>query len=273
MVRCDIEGVSGVVSYAQAEPGKSEYAFGQRMFMADLTALVEGLIAAGVDEISIYDEHYYGRNVELDDLPTCVSVICGKPPYRPEWAGGLDETFDGLILLGFHAKFGTPGALLPHSYELDVRDLRLNGLSVGEIGMEAAIAGDYGVPLLLVTGDSAGIAEAAALLPGIEGVVVKQALSESGANCFALSVTSDLIRTAAQAVAAAPPSVEPLTLGTEVTLEVELNDGAYLEAIRSLFGDAMSTERTLVIKAQSATAAWADYWQKKLAAQARTVEV
>ncbi|MCK5801201.1 MAG: M55 family metallopeptidase [Lentisphaeria bacterium] len=157
MVRCDIEGVSGVVSYEQAEPGRPEYAVGHRLFMADLLALIEGLSEGGTEEIVIYDEHYYGRNVDLTAIPEHVSVICGKPPYREDWAGGLDESFDGVVLLGFHSKFGTPDGLLHHSYELDIRDLRLNGVSVGEIGMEAAIAGDVGVPVLLVTGDSAGV--------------------------------------------------------------------------------------------------------------------
>jgi len=267
MVRCDVEGVSGVVSYEQAEPGKAEYAFGQRMFMADLAALVTGLTSTGVEEICIYDEHYYGRNVDLAELPATVSVICGKPPYRADWAGGLDDSYDGLILLGFHAKFGTPGALLPHSYELDIADLRLNGASVGEIGMETAVAGDFGVPLLLVTGDSAGIAEAAALVPGAEGVVVKEALGESGAKCFPLSLTGAMIRNAAASVADAPPAVSPYTVGPGVALEVEMNEGAYLDTVRDLFSAEMSADKTLLIEATTATAAWAAYWHKKLTAQ------
>ncbi len=142
MIRCDIEGVTGVVSYEQAEPCKSEYVFGQKMFMSDLIACIKGLLSGEADEIVVYDEHYYGRNIDLSAIPENVKTICGKPPYHPDWAGGLDETFTGVILLGFHSKFGTPGGLLPHSYELDIKDITINGLSVGEIGIEAAIAGD-----------------------------------------------------------------------------------------------------------------------------------
>ena len=205
MVRCDIEGISGVVSYQQAEPGKAEYELGRRMFQSDLIALLEGLLAGGAKEIAIYDEHYYGRNIDPAWLPQGVTAICGKPPYRADWPGGLDETFDGVILLGFHSKAGTRGGLLPHSYELDIKDLRLNGVSVGEIGMEAAIAGDWGVPVLLVTGDSAGMAEAQSLLPGVEVVVVKEAISESGARCHPLSATAAWIRAAAEAIVRTPP--------------------------------------------------------------------
>ena len=75
IVRCDMEGISGIVSYEQAEPGKSEYAIGQRYFMRDLLALVNGLNDGGAEEILIYDEHFFGRNVDIDSLPENVSVI------------------------------------------------------------------------------------------------------------------------------------------------------------------------------------------------------
>jgi len=268
MIRCDIEGVSGVVSYTQAEPGQAEYAFGQRMFMADLLASIEGLTAGGADEIMVYDEHYYGRNVDVAALPPHVSVICGKPPYRADWAGGLDASFAGMILVGFHSKFGTAEGLLHHSYELDICDLRLNGCSVGEIGMEAAIAGDFGIPVLMVTGDSAGVSEAQSLLPGVTGVVVKESLGETGGRCLSLSASTDLIRTAAESVVRTPPDVRPYRLSAPVKLGVKLNEGAYLDAVRRLYPNQMVDDHRLAFERSTATEAWATYWQLKLAAQA-----
>ena len=267
MVRCDIEGVTGVVSFEQAEPGKPEYEFGQRMFMCDLMALLEGLNAGGADEVVIYDEHYYGRNIDMEELPVNASAICGKPPYRADWAGGLDESFAGVIVLGFHSKFGTPDGLLHHTYELDIRDLRLNGVSIGEIGMEAAIAGDYGVPLAMVTADSAGVAEAEALLPGTVGVVVKESLGETGGLCYPVVVTCERIRSAAQRLVEDPPDVQPYAVGDTATLEIELNDGPYLDTVRSTLSGDMKDERTLAISEKTATAAWAAYWERKLVCQ------
>lgn len=267
MIRCDIEGASGVVSYEQAEPGKPEYPFGLRMFKSDLLACVSGLLAGGADEIVIYDEHYYGRNIDPEWLPDKVLFIAGKPPYRVDWAGGLDASFSGVILLGFHSKFGTPSGLLHHSYELDIRDLRLNGRSMGEIGMEAAIAGDFGVPVLLMTGDSAGVAEAEALLPGVRVVAVKESLGETGGRCLPLSVTAPNIRESAMACVSRPPAVQPLTVKPPVTLAVELNDGAYLKAVRRISHDKMTDERTLKLTGRSVTEMWADYWRIKIAAQ------
>ena len=199
----------------------------------------------GAEEIVIYDEHYYGRNIDPEWLPDCAMAVCGKPPYRADWAGGLDESFDGLVLLGFHSKFGTLGGLLHHSYELDIRDLRLENLSVGEIGMETAIAGDWGVPLILVTGDSAGVAEARALVEGVPGVAVKESLGETGGGVLPLAKSTRAIRDAAHHAAADAPATRPWNLGPGCTLEIELNDGHYLNAVRRLYGDDMSDERTL----------------------------
>ena len=268
VIRCDMEGVTGVVSYAQAEPGGAEYAFGLRMFMADLMAAVEGLLDGGADEVVVYDEHYFGRNVDLGVLPSRASVICGKPTYRPDWAGGLDGSCAGLVLLGFHSKRGTPGGLLNHTYEPDIRALGLNGVDVGEIGVEAAVAGDYGVPLVLITGDSAGVEEAQTLVPGVRGVVVKESLGETGGRCYPVSLTSSAIRAACRQVAASPPPVQPYHLDGEVSLEVTLNDGPYLDAVRQAFGGSLLGERSLVLTGETATAVWADYWQKKLHCQA-----
>jgi len=274
MVRCDIEGVTGVVSYEQAEPGKSEYVFGHKMFMSDLLAVIDGLLAGGADKVVIYDEHYNGRNIDLSAIDCeqagepCVEMICGKPPYLADWAGGLDSSFDGVVLMGLHSKFGTPGGVLPHTYELDIRDLRLNGTSVGEIGLEAGVAGDWGVPVLLVTSDSAGVAEAKQLLPGVAGVVVKEAISETGALCYPSAVTQAAIRAAAQRVVELRPDVKPYRLGNPVTLEVELHDGPYCDAICQEYPSDIKLGNTLHLEGETVTAVWADYWQRKLHCQA-----
>ena len=263
MIRCDMEGVTGVVSYEQAEPGKPEYAAARNMFMAELASLVEGLHEGGADGIVIYDEHYYGRNIDLAVLPAYAKAICGKPPFRPDWAGGLDETYTALILHGLHAKAGTSGALLPHSYEHDIRDIRLNGMSVGEIGMEAAIAGDFGVPVHLVTGDAHGIAEARELLAGIEGVIVKEGVGETGAVCSPLDATTREIRDAAKRIVVNPPPVKPYSCGKKVKLEVKLNDTPFRAAMKKLYAKTIK-KNTVIITGKSVTEVWSDYWMKKL---------
>ncbi|MFC1693147.1 M55 family metallopeptidase [Candidatus Latescibacterota bacterium] len=264
MVRCDIEGVTGVVSYEQSEPGKSEYAFAQKMFMGELISLLEGLHDGGAERIVIYDEHYYGRNIDLAELPEYAHAICGKPPFLSDWAGGLDASFSGVILLGFHSKAGTPDALLPHTYEHDIKDLRLNGVSIGEIGMEAAIAGDFNVSVQLVTGDSHGIEEARSLLEGVECVTVKEGFNETGALCYPLRLTTGKIRTAARKIVENPPPVKPYTCGGNAILEVQLHDTPFSRAMQKLYFRQMDDSNTITIKGKTATEVWAQYWNKKL---------
>ncbi|HWR22543.1 MAG TPA: M55 family metallopeptidase [Feifaniaceae bacterium] len=261
MIRCDMEGASGIVSYEQAEPGKSEYEEGRGYFMSDLLALIEGLQLGGADEIHVYDEHYYGRNIDLSALPQGVVAYCGKPPYRADWAGGLNESFSGFILLGLHSKRGTEGALLNHTYEPDLRDIRINGRSVGEIGVEAAIAGDCGVPFQLIVGDSEGVKEARSLVAGVHGVIVKESHSEYGALCYPLEVTRARIREAAADIVRRPPSAAPFKIRGPVTLEPVFFDTQFARKYREEYGSA-------VLEGDSVLACWAEYLARKRTVQA-----
>lgn len=246
VVRCDIEGVSGVVSYEQAEPGKSEFDFGKRMFMDDLLALVTGLNDGGADEILIYDEHYYGRNVDMDALPENVTVICGKPLYTVKSAGGLDENCTGMILLGYHSKRGTSDALLNHTYEPDIKNIVLNGVSVGEIGVEAAIAGDFDVPFVLITGDSEGVREARELVDNVNGVIVKESMSEFGALCYPVEKTSRDIYEAARKIASeGTAEILPYKVKGEANLKVEFFDTPFAQLYLKEFGEPVFNEKTV----------------------------
>jgi D-amino peptidase len=274
MVRCDMEGVTGIVHVNQVRSGHAEYAYGQRMFMNDLLALLNGLEAGGVDEVVLYDEHGHGRNIDVGKLPGFATAICGKPPYRPDWPGGLDDSFMGMILLGLHARAGVENALMPHAYQTGViADIRLNGLSVGEIGVEAAIAGDVGVPTLLVVADSAGAAEAANLLPGVRTVSTKQSLSKYGALCLSASVTANLIYEAGAQIMKSPPDVKPFQVGRPVRMEVEFCPGIYLDTIRRLCPQNVITDTSIAIEEENTTSTWAEYWQMMLQTQAQIAKI
>lgn len=266
MVRCDMEGVSGVISYAQVEPGKPEYAEAREAFMREILALVDGLREGGAGEIVIYDEHWFGRNLQIDRLPQGVIGICGKPPYRPEWAGGLDETFAGLVLHGLHAKAGT-GHLLHHTYEPDFLDIEINGLSVGEIGMEAAIAGDCHVALHLIVADSAGVDEAERLVPGVEGVQTKISQGADGAACFSLEDVLPRIKESARRIVAHPPECAPLKFSPPVEVAMEFRDGPYREALRRRAGSRMASPSRLILRGPSVLDVWSEYWAMKLLTQ------
>ena len=216
-MRIDLEGATGVVSYEQAEPGKREYAFGQRMLTGDVNAAVAGCFDGGAEHVVIYDMHCAGRNISLDLLDPRAELVCGKP--KP--AADFIKQFDALMLIGFHGKAGS-GTLLAHSYEGDTLDIRVNGTSVGEIGMEAAIAGEFGLPLILLTGDSAGCAELKALSPATRAVEVKLSLSPCGGLCLPCAATWKAIRAAAADAVTHGRQIKPFAFGSFNRLEVDL---------------------------------------------------
>ena len=190
----DLEGITGVVSPdKQAKPGSPGYEEARKFLMSDLNAAVEGALEGGASEVLIYDMHYYGLNVILDKLHPKAKIIMGNPHVvSPEM--GLSNTFKGMLMVGFHAMAETKGALLPHTYSYDMKALYLNGVLMGEIGMEAAIAGTYGIPLIMISGDSKGIEEGRKLLGDFEEATVKYAIDDEGAVCLPLSISKEIIK-------------------------------------------------------------------------------
>ena len=210
--------------------------------------------------------HCDGRNVDLTALPENVRVINGKGRFSEETAGGLDASFDGLVLLGLHARAGTPNACLAHTYEHETLEIRINGSVVGEIGVEAALAGEFGVPVVLMIGDSAGAAEAEALLPGVRTAVVKESLTFTSASLLSPAATRKLITAAARAAATETETetktktpIAPHVPASPVTLEIDLADGAFADKLRAGFPEAFPTTHTLTLEGPSLRGIWARY--------------
>ena len=258
MIRCDVEGVTGVVHPSQASPHGSAYAYGVEMLHHDLNALLEGLWSTGEHEVWVYDMHYFGLNLDMRRLDSRVRVVCGEPPYTPNCVGGLTPDFDGQFLLGLHAKAGT-GTLLAHSYEHEIEDIRLNGLSVGEIGLEAAMAGEMGVPTLLVTGDSAGCAEAETLIPGIPTVVVKESLGPTQAICDPCALSGARLSEGAKTAVAAIDRVAPFSADPPVVLEIQLAESPFTDHVRSRLAPSVQEDGSLRLEADSTVEAWRTY--------------
>lgn len=264
MIRCDLEGASGVVNIDQVEPGKKEYKVGLKYFMSDLLSVINGLNESRADEIYVYDEHFYGRNVELSQLPENVSVYCGKPQYTKEWAGGLDSTFTGMIMVGLHSKAGTKNALLNHSYEDEILDINVNNISVGEIGIESLIAGEFNVPLILITADSEGVREAKRLVPSVISVSVKHSLGLNSAICYPLNVTEKLIRNATKLAVKKSVDIKPLRTESPVELKIKLKDSEFCKNMREKFS-IVDKKNQVIITKDTLLEAYSIYWDMKLA--------
>jgi D-amino peptidase len=213
-----MEGISGITYKEQTKPGTKAYKKAQEYLMSDLLASIQGAYSMGVKEIVIYDLHEDGKNIDLSQLPEGVSVIVGKPPET--YNNGLDATFDGLFIVGNHAKQNTAKAVFPHTYFFNNARVEVNGIDVGEIGMEAMIAGGYAVPLALVTGDKAAEIETKALLPDTITAVVKEDTGFGTAKCYAPTFTRKLIYNKAAEAIRKLKSMKPLILNKpyEITI-------------------------------------------------------
>src|SRR6202023_3000430 len=182
-ISVDMEGMAGIVHLQQVIRGMPEYERSCKLMTAETNAAVAGARRAGATRVVINDSHGDMRNFILDELDDeSVEVISGADkPFS--MGAGLDPPFEVPFFVGYHASAGTERAIMDHTYGgRTIYALRINGREQSEATLNAALAGTFGVRTALVTGDQATIDEAAAALPGIEGVVVKQALGRQAAR-------------------------------------------------------------------------------------------
>ncbi|MEM2183776.1 MAG: M55 family metallopeptidase [Candidatus Methanomethylicia archaeon] len=197
-ISADMEGICGVVHSDQTNPGSREYERACKLMTSEVNAAIEGAIIGGADEIIVNDSHGSMRNIIIEDLHPKAKLITGSPKVLSMMAG-INETFDAAFFIGYHAKFGSINAILDHTISGSVvRSISINGLSVGEVGINAGIAGYYNVPVVLVTGDSTVVEEAKSLLGNVMTVKVKEAFGRYSALCIHPSEARELIKSAAK---------------------------------------------------------------------------
>src|SRR6058998_615484 len=218
-----MEGVAGVVHESQTDPTNpacaAEYARFRRLMTAEANAAIEGALAAGATQVVVNDSHWFMRNLLAEELNPAAELLSGDPKPR-SMVEGIDGGFDTALFIGYHARAGTPNAILDHTYADRIHEVRLNGRPVGELGINAAYAGAHGVPVALVSGDAALAAEAKDLLgETVTAVVVKQAVSRHAAQSVAPAVACRMIR---EGVAQALKRQHtPFVVGPPVTIEVD----------------------------------------------------
>ena len=191
-IHWDMDGSNGIFTREQAwywENGVPEdVAMGARLLFTDaVNAASEAALQAGATELIVCDTHHGGGNLIREKLITDPRITylyrsVGMENGKRRWMPGMNESVDGLLLPGHHAKTFTAGAFLPHTWNFEWADFTINGLSVGEIGIEACYAGHWGVPLIFVQGDEAACAETREQFPGVVTTAVKRGTTESCAG-------------------------------------------------------------------------------------------
>lgn len=225
----DLEGVAGVYQWenrADASLENHERRVRQRRWLAEeVNAAVAGLFAGGATEVIVNDGHGAGYTIDLDVADPRARYINGQE--RPCWLPHLDATCTATGIIGGHAKASTIGANLYHTMDTPIREWSFNGLVVGEMGTQALIAGHFGVPFVLCTGDWYACREMEALVPGCVTVPVKSGLSRLSAFTHTPAKARDLIRQGAELAIGRVGKVEPLRLASPVRFREVLEKATF----------------------------------------------
>ncbi len=257
----DMEGVSGIFTrehlwYWEAGVRSRIAAEGRQLMTADVNSAIVAALDAGVDEVIVCDTHHGGGNLDLpavlvDPRVTILARSVGYEGEERRWMPGMDETVDGMMVMGHHAKAGTVGDFLPHTQMLEWADFRINGQSVGEMGIEVCYAGHWDVPPILVQGTETACREAEVLFPGVVTAAVKHAVNHDlAAGLDAASARKLTAQKVVEAVeklrmgAFKPYKPQcPMTVTIQMTTTDRADAAAQLPGVKRI--DAYTVEKTV----------------------------
>lgn len=187
----------------------------------EVNAAIEGALAAGATEILVNDSHGSMRNILIEDLNPAAKLITGSP--KPlSMMEGIDDTFDAVIFIGYHAGMGTERGVLDHTYSgRAVSSIRINGRTLNEAEINAAIAGYYGVPVVMISGDEAVVSQTKEILKDIEGVVVKRGIGRYAAEILPPERVRELIKEGAKRAIANRKKVKIFKFDPPIRLEID----------------------------------------------------
>lgn len=228
-ISVDIEGVAGVAGREEGSQGNPEYERARRLMTNEASAAVRGVLNHDPRaEVTLADSHGTFRNIIPELLDERARLMRGKP-RQLAMIEGVQEGMDAAIFVGYHGRAGTGESILSHTFTGTLTDVRINGRSFGEIGLNAAVAGSFGVPLALVTGDQSIEAEVANLLPGVATLSVKRAVGWLAADGLHPAEACRRIEAAVSGALADVANRSPFVVDGPVELEVDLSLPAYVD--------------------------------------------
>ncbi|WP_207894562.1 M55 family metallopeptidase [Tamaricihabitans halophyticus] len=230
MISADMEGATGVTWTDDVVPGTGPFERFRKLFTGDVNACVAGLADGGATGILVNEAHSAQRNLLLEELDTRARMLTGK--HKPlAMMQGIDSGVDGVVFLGYHAGAGCDG-VLAHTYlENSITGVWLDGTPASEGRLNAALAAEYGVPVLVVTGDDETCADAADYAPRAEQVVVKESVSRYAAICTPPAVAYQEITAAATRAMDGAGSLSPVVSAHHIDIEFDASHLAQAAAV------------------------------------------
>jgi D-amino peptidase len=233
-ISIDMEGIAGIAHVNQTTRGQDDYTAGRKLMAGEANAAVEGAFDGGATSVVVNDSHGDMYNLNPEDLDPRAELTIGSPKVGGSMVLGIGEGFDVALFVGYHAPPGTEAAVLDHTYSgRNFHDVRLNGESLTEAELNALVAGTYGVPVGLVTGDDKVCAMVEKSIPGVRTVVVKHAYGRHVARSLHPQQARAAIKAAAAEVVAHAGELRPHVIDGPYAFEVEMRTslGAELAAL------------------------------------------
>lgn len=251
LISADMEGATGVTWPADVEPGTEQWQRCRRMLTSDVNAAVAGFLDGGADTVLINEAHATMRNLLLEELDDRAVMLTGRHKDLSMVEGIQYGDVDGVAFVGYHAGAGAEG-VLAHTYlPNSITAVRVNGAPASEGQLNAYVAAQYGVPVVLITGDDRACADAAGYAPQAPAVAVKDCVSRYSAVCRPPAVTAAQIQQAAAQAAQLARRHEPAPQ-QELRAEIEVDAAQLAQAAAIVPGVSRTGERTVGYRSASA---------------------
>lgn len=251
-ISVDLEGCNGINHSSQTQPNEPGYNRALKILHDETNAVIEGLLAGGATEIMVNDSHWDARNLHIEEMfnHKAVSVVSGwQKPFSMVSQINSDERADFAVFLGYHTRAGHATGVLSHTYRAQIFfEVRLNGKPVGETGLNAALAGHFGVPIAMLTGDDQVIQEAKSFLPNIATAQVKTAVSRYAAIFPNYQDTLQNLKETATRAAKDKKHRDLFKPGTPASIDITMFDPSMADAAELLPGVQRVSARDISIK-------------------------
>lgn len=227
-ISADMEGVSGVVHPSQVIPGTSDYEIARRFLTEEVNAAIEGALHEGVNEIVVNDAHGTMRNLVIDLLNPTARLVTGNRK-KLCMMEGIDESFDGVIFIGYHTRANSIGVLSHTINALAFNSIKINGKEYGEAELNAIIAGFYGVPVIMVSGDDHLEKQVKELNSDIEYANVKKTITQLVAECIHPQKARELIKEKVIKAISRIEEIKPSSVQGIINVEVQFKNISYAD--------------------------------------------
>jgi D-amino peptidase len=246
-ISADMEGISGIFSMAQTDPHEREYERARKLMTEEINSVIEAAFRFGADKIVVNDSHGGMDNILREDLDRRAVLISGNP--KPlSMMQGIDSSFDAVFFVGYHARAGFSEAVIDHTYTLRVLDVKINGKSVGEAGINGRLAGYFGVPVVFISGDQNAVSCAYSELENPVGVVVKEAVGRTSAKLFPFEMVKERLTAGVSKALESIRTIKPTIEKPPIELEISFTVSNMADICLLIPGAVKKAPRTVIYK-------------------------